>query len=356
MRFGVFWQTPGYEGSDVPRRHWETIEEIVLADKLGFDSAWLAESVFDPTRPMSVPLMMAAAAAQRTGNIRFGPLATQTPLHHPLHLAMDAATCDILTEGRLDLCLGGTYGGAIARTIGRPFGIKPDTPLPESRERIAECIELMKRAWTEETITFGGKYWRTEEITVLPKPVQEPHPPLLLASNSSSTFKYAAGLGLGSICSTLTQDASNLALRLAEFEAAKPAGRQVGPQPANVAVSFFVAESREKAHRIMAENWRDSDVTDGIEYMESIGVDHTQPEGLPGAIRWMIWPFKTTVQKCIYDSPEGCIEQLLALREQLPTIDTFILEFNRRSRIPSGLVKESMKLFAEKVAPELAAR
>ena len=56
MRFGAFWQTPGYEGSSVARRHWETIEEIALAEYLGFDSAWLAESVFYPTRPMSNPL------------------------------------------------------------------------------------------------------------------------------------------------------------------------------------------------------------------------------------------------------------------------------------------------------------
>ena len=353
MRFGAFWQTPGYEGSDVPRRHWETIEEIVVADEVGFASAWLAESVFDPTRPMSVPLMMAVAAAQRTRNIRFGPLATQTPLHHPLHLAMQAATCDILTSGRLDLCLGGTYGGPITQTIGRPFGIDPDTPLEESRERIAECVDLMRRAWTEERLAFDGKYWQTDDINVLPKPVQKPYPPLLLAANSSSTFKYAAGLGLGAICSTLTQDASSLALRLAEFEAAKPTGGQAGPQPSHVAISFFVGKTRNEAHEVMAANWLDSDVAEGLEYMESIGVDPSNSERMPGAIRWTIWPFDKTVQMCVYDDPEGCIEQLQSLREQLPTIDTFILEFNRRSRIPSDKVKESMKLFAEKVMPEL---
>ena len=63
MKFGLFWQVPGHEGSDVPRRHWETIEEISLGDKLGFEEAWLAESPFYPTRPMSQPLLVAAAAA-----------------------------------------------------------------------------------------------------------------------------------------------------------------------------------------------------------------------------------------------------------------------------------------------------
>ncbi len=64
MRFGAFWQVPGFEGSSVPRRHWKTIEEIVLADELGFETAWLAESVFLPERPMSNPLMVAAVAGQ----------------------------------------------------------------------------------------------------------------------------------------------------------------------------------------------------------------------------------------------------------------------------------------------------
>ena len=66
LRFGAFWQVPGYLGSSVARRHWETIEQITLADKLGFESAWLAESVFFPGRPMSNPLMVASAAAQHT--------------------------------------------------------------------------------------------------------------------------------------------------------------------------------------------------------------------------------------------------------------------------------------------------
>ncbi|HCE76350.1 MAG TPA: hypothetical protein DEP04_06945, partial [Dehalococcoidia bacterium] len=75
MKFGVFWQVPGYEGSDVGRRHWETIEELVLAEQLGFTEAWLAEAPFYPTRPMSEPLLVAAAAAQHTKEIRFGTLA-----------------------------------------------------------------------------------------------------------------------------------------------------------------------------------------------------------------------------------------------------------------------------------------
>jgi alkanesulfonate monooxygenase SsuD/methylene tetrahydromethanopterin reductase-like flavin-dependent oxidoreductase (luciferase family) len=73
MRFGLFWQTPGSEGSSVSRRHWETIEEIPPSEQLGFESAWLTEYVFYPTRPMSNPLVVDIAGAQHTNASASGP-------------------------------------------------------------------------------------------------------------------------------------------------------------------------------------------------------------------------------------------------------------------------------------------
>ena len=138
MKFGLFWQVPGHEGSDVPRRHRETNEEISLGDKLGFEEAWLAESPFYPTRPMSQPLLVAAAAAQHAPKIRFGTLATQTPMHHPIEYATSAATCDILTGGRLDLCLGGRYGGASSTVR----GVSPETASSTSRRMVSEFTKI----------------------------------------------------------------------------------------------------------------------------------------------------------------------------------------------------------------------
>lgn len=201
MRFGLFWQTPGAEESPVALRHWETIEEIQFGEQLGFESAWLAESVFYPTRPMSNPLMVAIAAAQRTERIRFGTLATQAPIHHPFHLATQAATCDILTHGRLDLCLGGRWGAR----IGRFFGQAESITSAESRERVAEAMALIKLAWTQERINFHGKYWQADNLPILPQPVQRPHPPILIAANSDDTFAYAGGLGGGMVCTMLSQ-------------------------------------------------------------------------------------------------------------------------------------------------------
>ncbi|MCH8110168.1 MAG: LLM class flavin-dependent oxidoreductase [Chloroflexi bacterium] len=350
MRFGLFWQTPGHEDSSNHRRHWEMIEEIILGEKLGFESAWLAESVFYPTRPMSNPLMVAIAAAQHTERIRFGTLAMQTPLHHPFHLASQSATCDILTNGRLDFCLGGRWGARTGGFLGNSTNVSGQ----ESRERVAEAIEIIKLAWTQERFDYQGKYWSAENLPVPPRPMQQPHPPILLAANSDDTFPYTAKMGLGVIATTLGQPMPGLIDRLAEFEAAKPTNGVTQPQNAYVMVSFFVAETREEAHRLTRENWRDNDTAAGLEYMKSLGIDSSRPDFATGAVGWMTWNFDRAKEVCIYDEPSACVERLLELREQLPTMYECILEFNRRGRIPSERVKESMRLFADKVMPELA--
>ncbi len=351
MRFGLFWQTPGHEGSSNSRRHWETVEEIILGEELGFESAWLAESIFYPTRPMSNPLMVAIAAAQHTERIRFGTLAAQAPLHHPFHIASQSATCDILTNGRLDLCLGGRWGTATGRFLGNPVG----TSREESRERVAETVELIKLAWTQERFDFEGKYWKAENLPVLPKPTQQPHPPILLAANSDETFPYAAKMGIGAIATTLGQPMPGLIDRLACFEAAKPSEGVTQRQDVNVMVSFFVADTRKEAQELMRENWRDSDAAAGIEYMKSLGIDPSEPNFSTGAIGWMTWGYDRVLEVCIYDEPSACVERLQSLQAQLPTMHQCILEFNRRGRIPSERVRESMRLFADKVMPGLEA-
>ena len=349
MRFGVFWQVPGFVESSVPRRHWETIEEIMLADELGFETAWLSESNFNPPRPMSNPLMVAVAAAQHTKRIRFGTLAAQFPLHHPIHMATQVATCDILTNGRLDLGLGGRWGSPAGQAVGH----RADITSAESRARVAEGIELMKLAWTQERVTFEGKYWSVKELATLPRPVQEPHPPLLLAANSDETFPYAARLGLGVIGTTLSQPMPRMIDRLRDFEEAKPSGAGDQPQPFRVSISFFVAETREKALKTMALNWRDEDAKSDVPAADASTIGTSRHSFASGVRDWQSWDFQEATRHSVYDDPAGCIERLGSLQDQLPNMEQCILEFNRRGRIPSEEIKKSLRLFADKVMPEL---
>ena len=149
MKFGLFYQLPCAPDQSVVDRYRETIEQITLADELGFDTAWLAElHFFHPFSIMPAPLQVAVAAAQRTRRIRFGTGVVLLPLHHPLRVAEEAAVADILTGGRLELGVG---RGTIAVHF-RGYKV----PREESRERFEESLAIIRKAWTSERISYAG--------------------------------------------------------------------------------------------------------------------------------------------------------------------------------------------------------
>ena len=350
MKFGIFWHVTGYEGSSVPDRHWETISEIELADQIGFSQAWLAESPFYPTRPMSQPLLVASAAAQRTNKIKFGTLAAQIPMHHPIDYASSVATCDILTGGRFDLCVGGRFGGKASQVV----GMAEDIDNSESRKMVSEYVEILRRSWTEERLTYEGEYWNFQDVPVIPKPFQIPYPSLLLAANSDSSFEFAATQGMGVIGTMLSQPLGNLKNHSETFHNMKNnLGYNQSNQPFHIAISFFVADTKENAQEIMKRNWRDSDVISDGPPVHSSAIGGGRHDFSSGAGGWATWDFKSALKHCIYDSPSGCIERLEEIISTVNNVDQVILEFNRRGRIPSDDVKKSMDLFGDKVLPFL---
>src|ERR1700686_4715773 len=107
VKFGLFYQLPCAPEQSESARYNETVEQVILADEIGFDTAWLAElHFFRPFSIMPSPLIMATAIAQRTRRIRLGTAVSLLPFHHPLNIAEVAATVDILSGGRLDFGVG----------------------------------------------------------------------------------------------------------------------------------------------------------------------------------------------------------------------------------------------------------
>src|SRR6476619_212382 len=189
MRFGFFDLLPCAEGCTERQRYKDILAQIDLADTLGFDTAWLGEIHF--IRQFSIlsdPLMTLAAAAQRTKRIRLGTAVTLLPLHSPVKIAEEAATADILSGGRLELGVG--RGTAPVHYVGY------NVPQEESRERFEEALDVMLKAWTEDRLTYSGKYFHAQDLAVVPKPLQNPYPPIRLAANSPDTFAIAGQLGL----------------------------------------------------------------------------------------------------------------------------------------------------------------
>src|SRR5882762_9966934 len=185
MRFGFFDQLPCASGFSEQQRYRDIMAQIELGDELGFDTVWLGELHFSRTFSiLADPLMVLAAAAQRTTRIRLGTAVTLLPLHNPVKIAEEAAIADILSNGRLEFGVG--RGTAPVHYAGY------DIPQEESRGRFEESLDFIQQAWTQTSFSFHGKYFHARDLRVVPKPVQSPQPAIRIAANSPDTFPLAA--------------------------------------------------------------------------------------------------------------------------------------------------------------------
>jgi len=177
-------------------REWQThaevyrnaLEECRLADELGFDVVWLAEHHFSPYGICPSLAPFAGAVAVATRRVRIGTAVVIAPFEHPLRIAEEWAEIDIISGGRLEFGLGRGYQPTEFRGLG--------VSMEGTRESFDESLEIVRRAWTEDRLTFRGKHYKVEDVRVLPKPIQKPHPPLWTAAVSPDTYTLAARRGL----------------------------------------------------------------------------------------------------------------------------------------------------------------
>ena len=179
MKFGVQNLFPA-EGEDDHRVLEEAIEDIKIADDLGFDSVWLTEHHFSRYGILGNPLVLGAAIAQMTTQITIGTAVVVVPFHNPLRLAEDAATLDIISRGRLELGIGRGYQPK--EFAG--FGIDPES----SKQRYAEVVDILKGAWSGEPFSYDGEYYSVDNVTVSPRPVRPGGPPIRHAVVSPASF------------------------------------------------------------------------------------------------------------------------------------------------------------------------
>src|SRR5499426_913031 len=197
MRFGLFFQAPEAPGQTHAERYAEVFDLIALGEELGFDVAWLAELHFGGAFSLlSSPLMMVPVIAQRTRRIRIGTAVTLLPLHHPLSCAEQAATADVLSGGRLDFGVG---RGSIPSQF---HGFR--VPVAENRARFDEALEIIRLAWTRERFSYRGAFHEVENISVVPRPVQRPHPPIRVAVHTAESFAHIGDRGLPIYSGTTT--------------------------------------------------------------------------------------------------------------------------------------------------------
>src|SRR3984893_5302690 len=239
MRFGFFDQLPRADWQSERQRYQDILAQIEFGDELGFDTAWLGELHFIPSFScLASPLMILAAAAQRTKRIRLGTAVTLLPLHNPVKMAEDAATLDVLSGGRLEFGVGRGatpiyYGGY-------------NVPMEESRERFEESLQMILHAWTDERLTYQGKHFQVKDLPIAPGTGEKPYPPISIAANSPDTFAIAGQLGLPIFASPLINPPD----KLREYLNVHRTTLKSGAKP-DVALSFpvHVADSRAQARK-----------------------------------------------------------------------------------------------------------
>jgi len=211
MKFG--WLTLAHSPSrqDDARSIFEQLEQAQLAEQVGFDGVWLTEHNFTGESVYVDPIPFAAALAMRTQRIRIGFAVIQMALRHPVRLATQLSLLDNLARGRVDIGVGrGTIFNEY-EFVG--YGLRSD----DAHERMAEALDVMKRAWTAAPLDHKGKYFTLRLPELRPAPVQRPHPPIWHSVVSAASFRACGEQGVPIL--TVRLPLAQIGARLAEYAA-----------------------------------------------------------------------------------------------------------------------------------------
>lgn len=246
MKVGIL-QFFGWRDRSVPLNtvYEAALERFGVMDEAGYDAVWLAEHHFSGFSVCPSVHMMGVMAAARTKRLRIGTAVSLAPFYNPLRLAEEVALLDVLSGGRVNW----GAGRGFERSEFAAFGI----PGEESGPRFHEAVEIVLKAWTSERLTHEGRFYRYDGVEVLPKPVQQPHPPVWMAASSLPAIEWAAGKGHDILMDPhsgrddLVRKRRHYGAKLAEAGFAD-AGRTI-PMARLIAIDDTEAKAREVARR-----------------------------------------------------------------------------------------------------------
>ena len=186
MQFGLFYEWPNPNMREWRALFEEGVEQIQYSESLGFDYCLIAEHHFTNYGNSPSPLLQALYIGRRTRRIRIGTASVILPMWQPLRLAEEVAVLDNLLDGRFMCGVGRGYQPYEMAGFGTDVG--------ESRARFDETLDVLLKSWTsDESFTYRGEYINIDSpVTVFPKPLQKPHPPLLITGSSVDSMRVAA--------------------------------------------------------------------------------------------------------------------------------------------------------------------
>ena len=346
MEFGMFHQFPALPGRPQRDAFEEGFAQIDAAERWGLDVMWLSELHFDPQRSLlSAPLSIASAVAARTNRIKIGIAVQVLPLCHPLRIAEEGATVDQISGGRL---IFGVGRSGLPRTY-EDYGVS----YAESRDRFAEVLDIVEQAWSQPAVSYEGKYYTFKNITVAPKPLQQPLPPIRIAAASPDTYPQVGERGLPIFINARYGSFSEFVPEILKYREAYAAAGHPGQGQVYLRVPTYVAETETRArseaeeslmhfYREQAGRLRDSLSRAGTRAIEGRAErlkrieNLTYEEALGGQV--------------LVGAPHTITERLRMLQEEIG-IDGILAEINCGGLIPHERVMTALRLLCEEVKP-----
>jgi len=336
MRFGFMedFRNPTKWRKPFPEFYNAILDQIVRGEELGYDNVWLTEHHFteDGYNPSLFPT--ATAIAARTQRIRIGSFIVILPYQHPVRAAEDAACVDIFSNGRFDFGIGQGYSYHEWNALCMDRSTRG--------ERTREGTEIIKKLFTEERVTFDGKYTQIKNMTLSPKSVQRPHPPIWVGARGPKAIKNAAKSGYH-LMATLGPDPAPLYI-----ETLKESGND--PTKFNIAQlrMVYVAETAEQAWEDCQEHlWH------LLTFYQDILAEANDAEGdtnpLPAASAKEL-RHSPAADAMLIGTPDEVREKLDRFCKEFQCTD-FIMDMQFPGLDPAKATR-SMELFATEIMPD----
>jgi alkanesulfonate monooxygenase SsuD/methylene tetrahydromethanopterin reductase-like flavin-dependent oxidoreductase (luciferase family) len=348
FEFGIFHEFPRAQGQTDAEAFTKGFAQIEAAERGGIDVIWLAELHLLPERSVaSAPLVLASAIAARTRRVKIGIAVQVLPLCHPLRLAEEVATLDQISNGRLIFGVGRSGFPRTYEAYGIAYG--------ESRERFGEVLDVLTRSLREERFSFEGSFYTFRDITVVPRPLQRPHPPLRVAATSADTYPAIGAMGLPIFVAVRLGTIEELGPNIAAYRAAYRQAGHAGQGQVYLRVPIFVGET-EMGARADAER-------SIMQFYRTLGLQLEGTAARPGvrAIEQRIGRGQAlqTIRyedalrdKLIVGTPASVTMRIEELIRKLG-LNGVLAELNCGGLIAEDKVMRSLQLMCEEVAPRL---
>ena len=348
MKFGIFYEHQLPRDWDESSEHQliqNSLEQIELADRLGFDYAWEVEHHFlEEYSHSSAPEVFLAAASQRTENIRLGHGIIQMTTNHPARVAEKVATLDLVSNGRVEMGLG--EGSSVTEL--HPFNLR----FRDKRVIWEDAVRCVLPMFWNHGWEYDGEFFKFPKRAVVPKPLQKPHPPLWVACSQLETIKYSAHRGMGALCFKFVDLAAARAWVNAYYNTFIHQQERLCEYQANpniaVVSGFMCAETDEEA-------WRKADGWTFFQF--ALQLYNKEGPFEPGEVhiwdRYQAWKQTPAGQRRsgseLIGSPETIRRRLRELADA--NVDQVIL-LNQAGKNTHEDICSSLELFAKQVMPE----